>query len=91
MPYSAAAHFSRLSQDVSVVQALIGFVILFPILFLAIIPYFIIIIMIIDTYNLDWSLLPVKLAFFLSAWAFLLLLYYIVMNGIVDNRRQNHV
>ena len=82
-PYSFATQVKSIfNSKPTAIQALIGFIILLPILIVALVPHVIVIFMIIDTYYLNFEIVEIKIAFWVSIWVYVLLWYYIIANGL---------
>lgn len=81
LPYTFSNSVSKiLSPKPHIIEAIIGFPLLLPIIVVGALPYFVTISMLIDLYNNHMNDLLGKTSFWLTIWAFLLMIFYTVLN-----------
>lgn len=81
LPYTFSNSVSKiLSPKPHIIEAIIGFPLLLPIIVVGALPYFVTVSMLIDLYNNHMNDLLGKTSFWLTIWAFLLMIFYTVLN-----------
>lgn len=74
-----------ISDKPHIVESIIGFILLLPTVLIALLPYFVIYLMLSEIYTSQFYIWYGKLAFYISIWGVALVLFYVVMNGLKEN------
>jgi hypothetical protein len=92
LPYTFSNTVIKIINGKShIVEALIGFPLLLPVLLIGALPYVITITMLIDLYNNHFNDFLGIASFCLTLWAFLLMIFYIVVNVLKSKAEDNVV
>lgn len=90
LPYTFSNAISKIfPEKPHIIESIVGFPLLLPTLLIGAIPYIIIITMLIDLYNNHFTELLGKASFSLTIWAFLLMIYYTILNVLKSNKENN--
>jgi hypothetical protein len=90
LPYTFSNAISKiLPVKPNIIEALIGFLLMFPTLLIGALPFVIIITMLIDLYNNHFTDFLGIASFCLTIWTFLLMLYYVTLNVLKSNSEDN--
>jgi len=92
LPYSFSNAISKILPNgkINIIEALIGFPLLLPVLLIGILPHVVVLIMLIDLYNNQMEETFGIISFWLTLWGYLLMFFFIVKEVLVS-RSENAV
>ena len=87
LPYSFSNAIMKVfNKKPTIIESLIGFSLLLPVLIIGLIPYVLTIIMLYDLWKNFTTDILGKICFWTTLWAFCLSVFYIVKNGLNNNK-----